>query len=44
MEKIDRYYLEITSINNLKGKDKPSDKIILELADNKNYEINEKCR
>ena len=22
MEKIDRYYLEITSINNLKGKDK----------------------
>ena len=28
MEKIDRYYLEITSIKNLKGKDKPSDKTI----------------
>ena len=41
MEKIDRYYLEITSIKNLKGKDKPSDKTILELVDNKNYELNE---
>ena len=41
MEKIDRYYLEITSIKNLKGKDKPSNKIILELVDNKNYEFNE---
>ena len=41
MEKIDRYYLEITSIKNLKGKDKPSNKTILELVDNKNYEFNE---
>ena len=41
MEKIDRYYLEITSIKNLKGKDKPSDKTIIELVDNKNYELNE---
>ena len=41
MEKIDRYYLEITSIKNLKDKDKPSDKTILELVDNKNYELNE---
>ena len=41
MEKIDRYYLEITSIKNLKGKDKPSNKTILELVDNKNYELNE---
>ena len=41
MEKIDRYYLEITSINNLKVKDKPSDKTTIELVDNKNYEINE---
>ena len=40
MEKIDRYYLEITSINNLKGKNKPSDKIFLELLDNKNFELN----
>ena len=39
MEKIDRYYLEITSINNLKGKDKPSDKTSIELVDNKNYEF-----
>ena len=39
MEKIDRYYLEITSINNLKVKDKPSDKTTIELVDNKNYEI-----
>ena len=41
MEKIDRYYLEITSIKNLKDKDKPSEKTILELVDNKNYELNE---
>ena len=41
MEKIDRYYLEIKSIKNLKGKDKPSNKTILELVDNKNYEFNE---
>ena len=41
MEKIDRYYLEIKSIKNLKGKDKPSDKTIIELVDNKNYELNE---
>ena len=41
MEKIDRYYLEITSIKNLKDKDKPSDKTILELVDNKYYELNE---
>ena len=41
MDKIDRYYLEIKSIKNLKGKDKPSDKIILELVDDKNYELNE---
>ena len=41
MEKIDRYYLEITSIKNLKVKDKPSDKTTIELVDNKNYEINE---
>ena len=41
MEKIDRYYLEIKSIKNLKDKDKPSDKTILELVDNKNYELNE---
>ena len=41
MEKIDTYYLEITSIKNLKDKDKPSDKTILELVDNKNYELNE---
>ena len=41
MEKIDRYYLEITSIKNLKDKDKPSDKTILELVNNKNYELNE---
>ena len=41
MEKIDRYYLEITSIKNLKSKDKPSNKTILELVDNKNYEFNE---
>ena len=41
MEKIDRYYFEITSIKNLKDKDKPSDKIILESVDNKNYELNE---
>jgi len=40
MEKIDRYYLEITSIKNLKGKNKPSDKIVLELLDNKNFELN----
>jgi len=40
MEKIDRYYFEITSIKNLKGKNKPSDKIILELLDNKNFELN----
>ena len=41
MDKIDRYYLEITSIKNLKAKDKPSNKTILELVDNKNYELNE---
>ena len=41
MEKIDRYYLEITSIKNLKDKDKPSDKTILELLDNNYYELNE---
>jgi len=41
MDKIDRYYLEIKSIKNLKSKDKPSDKIILELVDDKNYELNE---
>ena len=41
MEKIDRYYLEIKSIKNLKSKDKPSNKTILELVDNKNYEFNE---
>ena len=41
MEKIDRYYLEIKSIKNLKSKDKPSDKTILELVDNTNYELNE---
>ena len=40
MEKIDRYYFEITSIKNLKGKNKPSDKIFLELLDNKNFELN----
>ena len=40
MEKIDRYYFEITSIKNLKGKNKPSDKIVLELLDNKNFELN----
>ena len=40
MEKIDRYYLEITSIKNLKSKNKPSDKIFLELLDNKNFELN----
>ena len=40
MQKIDRYYLEITSIKNLKSKNKPSDKIFLELLDNKNFELN----
>ena len=40
MEKIDRYYLEIKSIKDLKGKNKPSDKIVLELLDNKNFELN----
>ena len=40
MEKIDRYYFEITSIKNLKGKNKPSNKIFLELLDNKNFELN----
>jgi ribosomal protein S18 acetylase RimI-like enzyme len=40
MEKIDRYYFEITSIKNFKGKNKPSDKIVLELLDNKNFELN----
>jgi len=40
MEKIDRYYFEIKSIKNLKGKNKPSDKIVLELLDNKNFELN----
>jgi len=40
MQKIDRYYLEIKSIKNLKGKNKPSDKIFLELLDNKNFELN----
>ena len=40
MQKIDRYYFEITSIKNLKGKNKPSDKIVLELLDNKNFELN----
>ena len=40
MEKIDRYYFEITSIKNLKGKNKPADKIFLELLDNKNFELN----
>ena len=40
MQKIDRYYFEIRSIKNLKGKNKPSDKIFLELLDNKNFELN----
>ena len=40
MQKIDRYYLEITSIKNLKSKNKPSDKIFLKLLDNKNFELN----
>ena len=40
MEKIDRYYLEITSIKNLNCKNKLSDKIVLELLNNKNFELN----
>ena len=40
IEKIDRYYLEIGSIENQKSKKKPSDKISLELSDRKNFELN----
>ena len=40
IEKIDRYYLEIRSIKNLKYKKKPSDKASLELLDPKKFELN----
>ena len=40
IEKIDRYYLEIGSIENLKSKEKPSDEVLLELSDRKNFELN----
>ena len=40
IEKIDRYYLEIRSIENLKSKKKPSDKVSLELSDRKNFKSN----
>ena len=40
IEKIDRYYLEIGSIKNLKSKKKPSDEVSLELSDLKNFELN----
>ena len=40
IEKIDRYYLEIRSIKNLKDKKKPSDEFSLELSDSKKFELN----
>ena len=39
IETIDRYYLEIRSIKNLKDKKKPSDEFTLELSDPKKFEL-----
>ena len=40
MQKIDRFYLEIRSLKDLKVKKKPSDKVSIELLDNKNFQLN----
>jgi len=40
IEKIDRYYLEINSIDNLKNKIKPSEKYFLELIKPEDFELN----
>ena len=37
---VERSYLEIRSIKNLKSKKKPSDKVSLELSDRKNFKLN----
>ena len=40
IEKIDRYYLEITSIDKLKDKQKPIDNLKIDLLKSENFELN----
>ena len=40
IEKIDRYYLEITSIDKLKDKQKPIDNLKIDLLRPENFELN----
>ena len=40
IEKIDRYYLEISSLKELKAKRKPSTKLNIKLLESSNYELN----
>ena len=40
IEKIDSYYLEITSIDKLKDKQKPIDNLKIDLLKSENFELN----